>query len=58
LFGVTVKNIHHQSVDLQSTLAFDDHGYSWTFEAPSWNMGARFAVWDIAGDGAFTNPMA
>jgi hypothetical protein len=50
------KNIHHQIVDLQSTPAFDDHEYSWIFETPGWTW-ARFAVWDIAGDGAFTNPI-
>ncbi len=49
------KNIHHQIIDLQSTPAFDDHEYSWVFETPGW-IWARFAVWDIAGDGAFTNP--
>jgi hypothetical protein len=50
------KNIHHQIIDLQSTPAFDDHEYSWMFETPGWTW-ARFAVWDIAGDGAFTNPI-
>jgi hypothetical protein len=50
------KNIHHQTIDLQSTPAFDDHEYSWIFETPGWTW-ARFAVWDIAGDGAFTNPI-
>jgi hypothetical protein len=50
------KNIHHQIIDLQSTPAFDDHEYSWIFETPGWTW-ARFAVWDIAGDGAFTNPI-
>ena len=50
------KNTHHQIIDLQSTPAFDDHEYSWVFETPGWTW-ARFAVWDIAGDGAFTNPI-
>jgi hypothetical protein len=50
------KNIHHQTIDLQSPPAFDDHEYSWVFETPGWTW-ARFAVWDIAGDGAFTNPI-
>jgi len=47
---------HHQKFDLQSTPAFDNHKYSWTAETPGWKW-ARFAVWDVAGDGAFTNPI-
>jgi hypothetical protein len=45
-----------QIIDLQSTPAFDDHAYSWLVETPGWKW-ARFAVWDVAGDGAFTNPI-
>ena len=45
----------HQVIDLQSTPAFDSHDYSWLIETPGWRW-ARFAVWDVAGDGAFTNP--
>lgn len=47
---------HHQLIDLNSTPAFDDHAYSWLVETPGWTW-ARFAVWDVAGDGAFTNPI-
>jgi hypothetical protein len=47
---------HHQLIDLKSTPAFDDHAYSWLVETPGWTW-ARFAVWDVAGDGAFTNPI-
>ncbi len=47
---------HHTMIDLQSTPAFDDHQYSWDAETPGWTW-ARFAVWDVAGDGAFTNPV-
>jgi hypothetical protein len=43
-------------IDLQSTPEFDAHEYSWLIETPGWKW-ARFAVWDIAGDGAFTNPI-
>ncbi len=43
-------------IDLQSTPAFDDHPYSWSAETPGWKW-ARFAVWDVAGDGAFSNPI-
>jgi hypothetical protein len=49
-------NTHRQLMDLQSTSAFDEHVYSWTVETPVWTW-ARFAVWDVAGDGAFTNPV-
>jgi len=47
---------HRQLIDLNSTPAFDDHVYSWLLETPGWTW-ARFAVWDVAGDGAFTNPI-
>ncbi len=47
---------YRQVIDLQSTPAFDDHAYSWLIETPGWTW-ARFAVWDVAGDGAFTNPI-
>jgi hypothetical protein len=43
-------------IDLQSTPEFDEHSYTWTIDTPGWKW-ARFAVWDIAGDGAFTNPI-
>ena len=42
------------TIDLLSTPAFDDHQYSWSAETPGWKW-ARFAVWDVAGDGAFSN---
>jgi hypothetical protein len=48
--------IHHQTIDLQSTHEFDDHLYTWQVNAPGWTW-ARFAVWDVAADGAFTNPV-
>jgi hypothetical protein len=50
------KATHRTLVDLQSTPLFDDHQYSWSAETPGWTW-ARFAVWDVAGDGAFTNPV-
>jgi hypothetical protein len=49
-------HIHRQVFDLESTPAFHDHEYSWFVETPGWTW-ARFAVWDVAGDGAFTNPI-
>jgi hypothetical protein len=50
------KTTHHHIIDLQSTPSFDRHDYSWVAETPGW-VWARFAVWDVAGDGAFTNPI-
>jgi hypothetical protein len=50
------KSTHHQLINLQSTPAFGKHDYSWTVDTPGWKW-ARFAVWDVAGDGAFTDPV-
>lgn len=47
---------HHHLIDLQSAHEFDDHLYSWQLTAPHWTW-ARLAVWDVAADGAFTNPI-
>jgi hypothetical protein len=47
---------HRQTIDLDSSPAFDNHQYSWLVQTPGWTW-ARFAVWDVAGDGAFTNPI-
>jgi hypothetical protein len=47
---------HRETFDLQSTHEFDEHEYRWQVNAPGWTW-ARFAVWDIASDGAFTNPV-
>lgn len=48
--------IQRKIIDLQLTPEFDDHSYVWTVETPGWKW-ARFAVWDVAGNGAFTNPL-
>jgi hypothetical protein len=47
---------HRETFDLQTTTEFGDQRYKWQVNAPGWTW-ARFAVWDIAGDGAFTNPV-
>jgi hypothetical protein len=47
---------HREIVDLQTTKEFDRQHYSWTAKAPGWTW-ARFAVWDVAADGAFSNPV-
>lgn len=50
------KATHRTIIDLQSSPPFDDHQYQWSAETPGWTW-ARFAVWDVAGDGAFSNPV-
>jgi hypothetical protein len=47
---------HRQSIDLQSTHEFGHGTFAWEVDAPRWTW-ARLAVWDVAGDGAFTNPV-
>jgi hypothetical protein len=47
---------HRKLIDLQSTLEFGHNKFAWEADAPGW-IWARFAVWDVAGDGAFTNPV-
>lgn len=41
---------------LDSTRPFGDQTFSWTADAPGWKW-ARVAVWDIAANGAFVNPV-
>jgi hypothetical protein len=50
------KEVHHEIIDLRSTHAFDHGHYQWKLSARHW-LWARLAVWDIAGGGAFTNPI-
>jgi hypothetical protein len=47
---------HRQLMHLDSAAAFDDRDYEWRADTPGWTW-ARLAVWDVAGDGAFTNPI-
>jgi hypothetical protein len=49
------KQTYHERIDLQTSHAFDQRTYEWKTKAPGWNW-ARVAVWDIAGNGGFTNP--
>jgi hypothetical protein len=50
------SEVHRQSIDLQSTHEFGHSAFEWEVDAPHWTW-ARLAVWDVAGDGAFTNPV-
>ncbi|MES2390329.1 MAG: hypothetical protein V4555_01710, partial [Acidobacteriota bacterium] len=49
------KETHHETIPLDETGAFEQHHYQWLVAAPGWTW-ARLAVWDVAGDGGFTNP--
>ena len=50
------KQTHHEVFPIDTSVAFDQHRYEWTARAPGWKW-ARIAVWDIAADGGFTNPI-
>jgi hypothetical protein len=50
------KETHHFTIDVQSTHAFEDQVYDWKVVGHGWTW-ARVAVWDIAADGGFTNPV-
>jgi hypothetical protein len=47
---------HRKTFPLDTTRAFGTHSFDWTIDAPGWKW-ARLEVWDVAGNGAFTNPV-
>jgi len=47
---------HHERFELDKTHEFEKRDFAWDVKAPGWKW-ARVAVWDVAGDGAFTNPI-
>jgi len=47
---------HRQTIPLTDTKEFDQRDFAWDVKAPQWKW-ARLAVWDIAGNGAFTTPI-
>jgi hypothetical protein len=49
------RETHHEIIPLDSTRGFGTKSFTWDVKAPQWTW-ARVAVWDIAADGAFTNP--
>jgi len=49
-------NTSRQIMPLETSRAFQDSAFAWQFRVKDWKW-ARLAVWDIAGDGAFTNPV-
>jgi hypothetical protein len=50
------KNTFNQTIALQNTGPFGESTFDWSVKAGEWKW-ARFAVWDIAADGAFVNPI-
>jgi hypothetical protein len=48
--------IHHKTFPLDDTREFGNRKFRWEADAPGWKW-ARLAIWDIAGNGAFTNPI-
>ena len=50
------KQTHRQIVSLDTSREFTSSFVQVEFDAPGWRW-ARIAAWDIAGDGAFANPI-
>jgi len=48
--------LHRQILTLDTTRAFGKNEFTWSIPAKNWKW-ARLAVWDIAGNGALTNPV-
>jgi hypothetical protein len=46
----------HRTFDLSDTAQFGKATFEWSADAPNWKW-ARIEVWDIAGNGALTNPV-
>ncbi|MGO9262648.1 MAG: hypothetical protein ACLQU1_41165 [Bryobacteraceae bacterium] len=47
---------HRQTIPLEDTREFAKRQFRWEAEANGWKW-ARLAIWDVAGNGAFTNPI-
>jgi hypothetical protein len=50
------KETFTKTFDLSETGPFGDAAFKWTTEAKNWQW-VRIAVWDVAGNGAFVNPV-
>jgi|SRR5579871_61908 len=50
------KQTQRKSLPLEETHEFANSAFNWTADAPGWKW-ARLAVWDVAGNGAFTQPV-
>jgi hypothetical protein len=47
---------HRKIFPLERTREFGEAAFAWEADAPGWRW-ARLAVWDVAGNGAFVNPV-
>jgi len=47
---------HHETFPLTSTIEFGHSNFEWKVNAKNWKW-ARLAVWDVAGNGAYVNPV-
>ena len=50
------RTTHRESIELTDTREFGDRTFEWRARAGGWTW-ARVAVWDVAGNGAFVNPL-
>ena len=50
------QETHRQTIPLTDTREFDQHEFTWKVSTPQWKW-ARVALWDVAGNGAFTTPV-
>jgi hypothetical protein len=50
------KQVHRKETPLDSTRAFGSETFEWQVDAPEWTW-ARLAIWDVARNGAFVNPV-
>ncbi len=50
------EGTQRQVIDLSDTSEFHSGSYEWNVPAPGWKW-ARLAVWDVAANGAFVNPV-
>ncbi|MDP7294555.1 MAG: hypothetical protein QGG24_04470, partial [Vicinamibacterales bacterium] len=48
--------IHRETIPLGAAREFGRDTFEWSAEAPGWTW-ARIALWDVAGNGAFVNPV-
>ncbi len=49
-------DVHRETLPLVDTAAFGSQRFTWMVKAPGWKW-ARLAVWDVAANGAFVNPV-
>jgi hypothetical protein len=50
------KTTHRRAIELSDTREFGSSAFEWRTPANGWTW-ARVAVWDVAGNGAFVNPV-